>query len=235
MGSAVQWLTMAGKVITLGLLLLLLPFLSCQEVKDDSRVTSVAWTNNSFQVLPGLNYLDSVLVWANLTDDQENNGWKYLEITTNPSQSNEIQAKAAGFAEGYLTRNFIYHYYQEFFSNLLCVDDESKEGCRYFQDKLSINEKYIQEKYKKNSGSDYWKMVQMFYLQMDGITEGFLQKSEEDSLPYADFDVKHGIKFINFLVDFFDYLAKFKEGKKLKQTKPSCSVLIKYLAEEREI
>ena len=132
---------MAGTAATIGLLLL--PFFLCQEVKDDSRVISVAWTNNSFQVLQGmwvsaknlanksqnwpqtkensfyimyyilgLKYMDSVVVWANLTDDQENNGWKYLEITTNEKMKNEIQAKAAGFAEGYLTRNFIYHYYQ---------------------------------------------------------------------------------------------------------------------------
>ena len=75
---------------------------------------------------------------------------------------------------------------------------------------------------------------------MDGITEGFLQKSREDNLPYGDFDVKHGIRQINYLVDFFDYYAKYKTeagggNKKQKQTRPSCSVLVKYLAEEREL
>ena len=65
--------------------------------------------------LIGLKYLDSVVVWANLTDDQESNGWYYIEITSNQHFPDEIQAKAAGFAEGYLTRNFIYHYYQGVF------------------------------------------------------------------------------------------------------------------------
>ena len=53
--SAVQWVTMAGTAAPIGLLLL--PFLLCQEVKDASRVISVAWTNNSFQVLPGMCYV----------------------------------------------------------------------------------------------------------------------------------------------------------------------------------
>ena len=69
----------------------------------------------SYHVIIGLKYLDSVVVWANLTDDQENNGWYYIEITSNQRFPDEIQAKAAGFAEGYLTRNFIYHYYQGMF------------------------------------------------------------------------------------------------------------------------
>ena len=63
-------------------------------------------------LIQGLKYLDSVVVWANLTDDQERNGWYYLEISSNQHFPDEIQAKAAGFAEGYLTRNLIYHYYQ---------------------------------------------------------------------------------------------------------------------------
>ena len=34
-------------------LLLLLPFCLCQQVKDDSRVISVARKDNNFEVLPG--------------------------------------------------------------------------------------------------------------------------------------------------------------------------------------
>ena len=36
----------------------------------------------------------------------------YLEISSNKHFPDEIQAKAAGFAEGFLTRNMIYHYFQ---------------------------------------------------------------------------------------------------------------------------
>ena len=60
----------------------------------------------------GLKYFDSVVVWANLTNDQADNGWMYLEISSNQHFPDEIQARAAGFAEGFLTRNMIYHYFQ---------------------------------------------------------------------------------------------------------------------------
>ena len=103
---------------------------------------------------------------------------------------------------------------------------------------MNLNEAFIAENVKKNTGSDYWHMIDLFYQQMDGITEGFLRKSHEENLPYGDFDVKHGIRLLNYLVDFFDYSAKHKAevgGKKQKQTKPSCSVLIKYLPEKGEL
>ena len=105
---------------------------------------------------------------------------------------------------------------------------------------MEINERFIAENVKKQTGSDYWHMIDLFYQQMDGITEGFLQKSQEENLPYEDFDVKHGIYEINFIVDFFDYLAKYHTevgggDRKQKNNKPSCSVLIKFLAEERDL
>ena len=53
------------------------------EVADSSRTISVAWVGGQFQVLPGINYYDSVVAWANFTDDQRDNGWMYLEISTN--------------------------------------------------------------------------------------------------------------------------------------------------------
>ena len=59
-----------------------------------------------------LKYFSSVVVWANLTNGQTSSGWLYLEITSNTKFPDDVQAKAAGFAEGYLTRNLIYQYYQ---------------------------------------------------------------------------------------------------------------------------
>ena len=77
-----------------------------------SEIVSVALNDGDFQVLPGISYFDSVVAWANLTNDQENNGWIYLEITTNKIYPDEIQARAAGFTEGYLTKESIHNYYR---------------------------------------------------------------------------------------------------------------------------
>ena len=84
-------------------------------------------------------------------------------------------------------------------------------------------------------------MVDLFYQQLDGITEGFLQKSDDDNLDYGDFDVQHGIRLINYLPDLFDYIEKYKlevggiAERTVRKSRPSCSVLIKHLPEEGEV
>ena len=94
----------------------------------------------------------------------------------------------------------------------------------------------------KNSRLEsYWHMVDLFYKQLDGITEGFLQKSDDDNLDYGDFDVQHGIRLINYLPDLFDYIEKYKmevggmTGGTVRKSRPSCSVLIKHLPGKGEL
>ena len=97
------------------------------------------------------------------------------------------------------------------------------------------------ENVKQRSTSDpYWHMVKLFYQQLDGLTEGFLRKSTEDNLEYGDFDVEHGARLINYLPDFFDYMEKYQleQGQTEaagKRMRPSCSVLIKHLADSGEL
>ena len=84
----------------------------CVWVADVSHTISVLYKDGEFEVLPGLNYYASVVAWASFTNEQLTNGWMNLEITTNEHFPDEIQAQAAGFAEGYLTKESIYNYYQ---------------------------------------------------------------------------------------------------------------------------
>ena len=86
--------------------------INCVWIADISQTISVLYKDGEFEVLPGLNYYASVVAWASFTNDQLTNGWMNLEITTNEHFPDEIQAQAAGFAEGYLTKESIYNYYQ---------------------------------------------------------------------------------------------------------------------------
>ena len=86
--------------------------INCVWIADISQTISVLYKDGEFEVLPGLNYYASVVVWASFNNDQLTNGWMNLEITTNEHFPDEIQAQAAGFAEGYLTKESIYNYYQ---------------------------------------------------------------------------------------------------------------------------
>ena len=102
-------------------------------VKDANKVISVVSIGDKFEVLPGRNLLESVVVWATFTDDQNDNGWMFLEISTNQAFPDEVQAKAAGFAEGYLTRNSIHEYYKEFFAKDICKGEEGAKVCEYMK------------------------------------------------------------------------------------------------------
>ena len=54
-------------------------------------------------------YLDwdedhSIIARANFTNAQTSTGWMFLEVQTRESAPDQLQAQAAGIAEGYLTR-----------------------------------------------------------------------------------------------------------------------------------
>ena len=58
-------------------------------VKDANKVISIVSIEDKFEVLPGRNLLESVVAWATFTDDQNDNGWMFLEISTNQAFPDE--------------------------------------------------------------------------------------------------------------------------------------------------
>ena len=70
-----------------------------------------------------------------------------------------------GIVEGYLTRNSISAYYNEFFANGLCL--QNPEFCAYMQKQIDINELWLGEMIKEKKEKDpYWHMVSLFYSQV---------------------------------------------------------------------
>jgi len=227
------------------LLLLVAALHSCVESKlisdDKSKVISVAAVGDSFNVLPGYQLLESVVVWANFTNDQKKTGWMYLEISSNTKFPDEVQAKAAGFAEGYLTSNSIYEYYKEFYANDLCKGENGTKFCNYIKKQIQINDKWLDTTIKKEAKSDpFWHMVNLFNTQVDGLLEGWTKKTMEENgeLP-SDFDPVYGAKLINYYVDVWDYAEKYKteegEVQDGQVSRPTCSVLIKHLKDKEEL
>ena len=224
------------------LIFLLLGLTQTEEVtKDENRIISIVSVGEEFEVLPGKSMLESVVAWASFTDDQTDNGWMYLEISTNQEFPDQVQAKAAGFAEGYLTRNTIHEYFKEFYTKDICAGEEGKEICEYFRKQILVNDVWIKEQVEKKAHVDpYWHMINMFYQQMDGMMEGWKLKTFEQGTDLPDdFDTEYGVKLINYLADMFDYMEKYKnamEKKTLKKmSKPTSSVLIKHLPDRGEV
>ena len=208
---------------------------------DNSQAISVAAVADGFDILPGYQLLASVVVWANFSNDQAGNGWMYLEITSNAAFPDQVQAKAAGVAEGYLTRNSMYEYYKEFYTNDLCNDERGEKLCSYIRKQIEQNDVWMKEEIvKKAESSPYWHMVNLFTTQIEGLMVGWKKKTIEldGNLP-DDFDNVHGAKLINYYVDVWDYVEKYKaEGldeEVGKVARPTCSVLIKHLPGQGEL
>ena len=210
-------------------------------VTDDNKVISILSVGDKFEVLPGRNIFESVVAWANFTDDQRSNGWMYLEITTNQAFPDDLQAKAAGFAEGYLTRNTIYEYYKEFYANDICNDKEGSKVCQYMKDQIMVNDLWIRENIESKAQVDpFWHMVRLFYQQMEGMMDGWITKTlEQQANVPEDFDTVYAMKLINYIADMFDYMEKYKleveDVLKKKVSKPTCSVLVKHLPGSSEL
>jgi len=226
-----------------------------QVIKDESRTISVVQNQEGdLEIVPGKRLNSGTVVWAALTNNQTESGWFNLEISSSPNFPDQLQARAAGLAEGYLTRNTIHEYYKEFFANDLCKDSGRKEGedserkegevpfCEYMKQQIDENEAWLAERIKEEAAdSPYWHMHSLFYAQIDGLTEGWMKKTEEQgdgSIP-GDFDLKYGMRMINYIADVWDYVEKFKLDNKQKDTpkvpRPTCSVLVKYLADLEEL
>ena len=138
----------------------------------------------------------------------------------------------AGLAEGYLTRNTVHEYWKEFFGDDLCKDDhedtDKPKFCEYMRRHMDENEEWLRRKIKGEADVDpFWHMVRLFYIQVtrktcsggcsllfqiDGLTEGWLRmtKQQLNTTTVGDFDLKYGMRFMNYIADVWDYVEKFK-------------------------
>jgi hypothetical protein len=208
---------------------------------DESATVSVVYRDGKLSVVPYRVYFSSVVAWGQLINKQQEDGWMHLEISTHTSFPDHVQAEAAGFAEGYLTRNIVYEYYKEFFSTELCKDIQG--FCDWLRIKVKENNQFISSMVERADPSDeYWHITSMFYKQIDGLKMGWTQRNTDLGLDIPeDFDVEYGFDMINYMADLWDYMEIFKMEKDVtvsdeqKTKRPTCSVMIKYVPEAKDL
>ena len=131
--------------------------------------------------------------------------------------SHRLQAEAAGYAEGFLTRKEITRYYQEFIHRDLC--GVSADFCRWTQELLSRQRRWQEEQIRlKGQEDSYWEQVGLFYVQMDALKQGWQARSasEGDSVP-QNFDLNW---FAGKMYCFHENFLKWKN----RRAKSSFSV-----------
>ena len=69
--------------------------------------------------------------------------------------------------------------YKEFFANDICSDEP--ELCQWVEETLVTNEAFVSGKISQFSQTEpYWHQVNLFYLQMAGMTKGYKLKALEE-------------------------------------------------------
>ena len=105
-----------------------------------------------------------------------------LEVQTRENFPDQLQAQAAGIAEGWLTRTSIVESYNEFYASGVCAEDP--DLCDWINDEFTVNEALIGGKVAQLGQTDpYWHQVNLYYIQMSGMYQGWKLKSERDPRP----------------------------------------------------
>ncbi|VDM75715.1 unnamed protein product [Strongylus vulgaris] len=121
-------------------------------------------------VLNGFDCREQVAVakWRNSVNAS---GWTFLEVETYSKFNPELQAYAAGYLEGVLSRQVLRYHIQN------AVEDYCKNFTQYCERMTSFlteNQKYIKEKINATPRDDvYWSAVNRTYHQLTGLIAGY--------------------------------------------------------------
>lgn len=168
----------------------------------ESKYGFVTWSNGKAVVSVTDDYSEIPKVHvarATYSNEINNTGWAFLEIHTSRDSSDEKQAYAAGFLEGYLTRDLIWMHWQNMLKGY-CYN--KTEVCGLIEDFVDKNEDYIASMVTDNPTDPYWYQMKLYYIQIEGLAVGYNQATSD---PYEWLTVRD-IIWINMLGDL-DELA----------------------------
>lgn len=125
----------------------------------------------SFEVKLGRpNSNDFVAAWGSFHNAINETGFSFLDIYTNMELPDEHQAYAAGFLEGYLTRDLIRMHFNNVWADYC---DNEKAYCKRLYSFLHDNLEWMYANVAKYSmDSAYWHQVHLVLRQMQGIEDG---------------------------------------------------------------
>ncbi|CAG7715957.1 unnamed protein product [Allacma fusca] len=155
-------------------------------------------------------------------------GWGILEVETQPTWPDEMQMFAAGMAEGHLTRDLIFYFWQ---NNIEHHCDGKLALCKSVQKFITQNEDWVKQRIlKMKDVSSYWHHVNLIYQQMEGLQFGF-QKTQNDTVfRLSDLDL---LRF-NILGDMSDLESALGSNSQIVNASDTmkdghCSALIKLI------
>ncbi|CAJ0917165.1 unnamed protein product, partial [Mesorhabditis belari] len=155
-------------------------------------------------------------------------GWSFLEIETSAKYDPKVQAYAAGYLEGVLTRRLIEHHIHNVMSTY-CIG--RVDYCRKLREFMDENHKWTKEFLAETDPEDaYYSAIHRTYYQLQGVIDAFERRPIN---PRADFEF-HDIVFMNWLGEFYDLSAKFNATTRVDRVE-KCSAMLKLAPDNKDL
>lgn len=139
------------------------------------------------------------------------NGWAQIEIETQRTSPDWVQAYGAGFIEGSLTWNQIYNQWLNTIMSSCDRDENSQKFCTWLRVLLEDNFNKIKETAALNSEHDhYWHQINLYFIQLKGLETGYRQGAKrarsdlEGIIPWSDFLLMNSVADVHDLKIYYE-------------------------------
>ncbi|XP_078481203.1 putative phospholipase B-like 2 [Ciona intestinalis] len=182
---------------------------------------------------------NNMLAWTSYKNTLMKNGWIQIEVTTNENADNKLQAYAAGYMEGYLTKQHIADRWTNYYKpGHFCSPTSSTLYCNNLRYYLTRNTQHMLKKIKKNPNSAYWNQIHLLLVQAQGLIDGYYKRTHINAnIRFKPF----GLYYLNLLGDM-ETLQPIMKGTPIKVvtspddvTPGSCSALVKLLPNNTDV
>ncbi|XP_035196784.1 putative phospholipase B-like 2 [Oxyura jamaicensis] len=123
------------------------------------------------RVLPGRH--PAAVAWAGLTDHSRAVGWAFLEVATNASFNDSLQAYAAGLAEAAVTEQLIYMHWMNTVVGYCGPFGYQTPYCEKLRAYLQANLAWMEEQMASGEHPEYWHQVRLALLQLKGLEDSY--------------------------------------------------------------
>ncbi|XP_030316191.1 putative phospholipase B-like 2 isoform X1 [Calypte anna] len=188
--------------------------------------------SEQLRVLPGR--LPAAVAWASIDDRIPTVGWAFLEVTTNSSYNDSLQAYAAGLAEAAVSEQLMYMHWMNTMVGYCGPFKYESEYCEKLRSYLETNLAWMEEQMEQGQDPEYWHQVHLALLQLKGLEDSYNGRLD---FPWSGFTLTpFGFLLLQLGGDLEDLESALNRSSPQRALgSGSCSALLKLLPGHQDL